>query len=76
MAEPGRKRADVLGQLGPLIRDRGVRAVARAVGISHPTLSRWLTGGSSISVAVLEEIADALDLEVTIAPRSKPSDAP
>lgn len=72
MSDPERKRADVLGQLGPLIRDRGVRATARAAGISHPTLSRWLTGGTSISVSVLEEIADALAVEIRIVPRQPP----
>lgn len=74
MGNSERKRADVLGQLAPRIRANGVRAAARAAGISHPTLSRWLNGGSSISVSVLEEICDALDLEIRITPRQSPQD--
>lgn len=68
-ADRDRPKSDVLGQLAPLVRERGIRATARASGVSHPTISRFLSGQSSISVAVLEEIADALNLQISITPR-------
>ena len=59
---------DLRDQLEPLIRDRGVRATARTVGMHHGSLIAWLKGKRDISAAKLQELLNVFGLRVTQAP--------
>lgn len=52
--------------LEPLIRERGIRATARRLGISPASLSLWLNGTRGISEDVIERLLRAFKLRIDI----------
>lgn len=50
--------------LAPLVRDMGLRSVARASGVSHSMISRWLHGQTRMSIASQIKVAEAVGCQV------------
>ncbi|MCP3906011.1 MAG: helix-turn-helix transcriptional regulator [Planctomycetes bacterium] len=46
-------------------------AISKATGIDQGQLSRLMDGTGGLSVERLEQLADALDLEIVVRPRRK-----
>jgi DNA-binding transcriptional regulator YdaS (Cro superfamily) len=70
-------------QLSPLIRARGISAVAAAAGLHQPTLSAWLAGRRRLPLHQIEALARAVDHVLIVTPthptpevRSVPRHAP
>lgn len=58
-------------QLEPLIRERGIRATARRLGIPHSQLSEWLNGTRPISEDTIERLCHAFKLRIDIRPQEE-----
>lgn len=63
-----KKQRDALHDLEPVIREVGVREVARRTGLSPATISLWLSGRNDMSYQNVRSIAHAVGYVVRAVP--------